>query len=172
MFNHQNITIMLQVEIIGRLGSNAELKSYDGREFVKFNVAHTDAFTQQDGSRKETTTWVSCTINGRAENLLPYLVSGTQVFVRGNVWLRVYSSEKDRCMKAGLNVHVREVELLGSRPDDVPRRLVDKDGVLVEVNKAYYVDPKIAAGNPTLTDERFNVYDVDKHGFVFKRKEQ
>lgn len=145
---------MLQCTMIGNLGANAEIKTADGREFVTFRIAHNDSFKGADGVRKETSMWVDCTMNcttGRPA-VLPYLTKGTTVCVVGNVSLRVYSSEKDRCMKAGLTIHVQKLELLGGSGDAIPRRLYTSDGVMVDVNKYYHADTQ----EPVLYDQRGN----------------
>ena len=80
---------MIKLSIIGNLGADAEVKNHNGKEFVSFRVAHTDRFTQ-DGQTKETTTWVSCILNGNGGNLLPYLKKGTKVFCHGDFSIRLY----------------------------------------------------------------------------------
>lgn len=135
---------MMNLEVIGNLGSDAEVRNENGKTFVLFSVAHTDSYTREDGSRVENTTWVNCILNGDGGNLVKYLKRGTQVFVRGRQSLRVYSSAKDRCMKAGVDVNVREIELVGGKTDDVPSQLVDENGVIHQVYKAYYL---LADGN-------------------------
>lgn len=155
---------MLLATLIGNLGANATVQNADGREFVTFRVAHNDSYTDANGNKVEKSMWVDCTMsctNGRPA-VLPYLVSGTTVCVYGNVSTRVYSSEKDRCMKAGLTIHVQRVELIGGAPDVIPRRLYTKDGVMVQVDKFYNV-PMM---KEQLVDTRGNVYDVDKNGWV------
>lgn len=155
---------MIQCTVIGNLGANAEIKTSDGREFVTFRIAHNDSFKSADGTKVESSMWVDCTMscqNGRPA-VLPYLTKGTAVCVVGNVSLRVYSSEKDRCMKAGMTVHVQKLELIGGQGDPVPRRLFTKDGVMVDVNKCYYVGTK----DKILMDQRGNQYTVLKGGWI------
>lgn len=113
---------MLIATLIGNLGANAEIKTADGREFVSFRVAHNDSYKGADGTRVESSMWVDCTMscsNGRPA-VLPYLTKGTAVCVVGQVSTRVYSSEKDRCMKAGLKIHVQRVELIGAAGTTAP----------------------------------------------------
>lgn len=160
---------MERIEITGNLGSDAEFRSENGNEYVKFNVGCTDRFTKVDGSKVERVTWYSCILNGKQENLLPYLKKGTKVFIRGEQKLRIYSSEKDRAMKAGANVTVRELELIGGKSELVPHELCDKDGNLYRTQKYYWAE-KPAMGeypselfNPRNLNER---YIVDKNGFV------
>lgn len=155
---------MLQVTLIGNLGGNAEIKVADGREFVTFRVAHNEGYTKEDGTKVDKTMWVDCTMNctnGRPA-VLPYLLAGTMVCVVGTLSTRVYSSEKDRCFKAGITIHVQKLELLGGQSDIIPKRLYDINGVMLDVAKFYHVEAK----NETLRDQRGREYIVDKHGWV------
>lgn len=155
---------MLQCTVIGNLGANAEIKASDGREFVTFRIAHNDSFKGSDGTKTETSMWVDCTMscaNGRPA-VLPYLTKGTAVCVVGNVSLRVYSSEKDRCMKAGMTVHVQKLELIGGQGDAIPRRLFTKDGVMVGVNKYYQAETT----ETILYDQKGNLYPIVEGGWV------
>ena len=155
---------MLIATLIGNLGANAEIKSADGREFVSFRVAHNDSYKGADGNRVESSMWVDCTMscsNGRPA-VLPYLTKGTAVCVVGQVSTRVYSSEKDRCMKAGLKIHVQRVELIGAAGDNCPRRLYTNDGVMVDVLKYFLAETK----ETTLYDQRGNAYTIAEGGWV------
>ena len=155
---------MLIATLIGNLGANAEIKSADGREFVSFRVAHNDSYKGADGNRVESSMWVDCTMscsNGRPA-VLPYLTKGTAVCVVGQVSTRVYSSEKDRCMKAGLKIHVQRVELIGAAGDNCPRRLYTKNGAMVDVLKYFHAETK----ESTLYDQRGNAYTIAEGGWV------
>lgn len=155
---------MLIATLIGNLGANAEIRSADGREFVSFRVAHNDSYKGADGNRVESSMWVDCTMscsNGRPA-VLPYLTKGTAVCVVGQVSTRVYSSEKDRCMKAGLKIHVQRVELIGAAGDNCPRRLYTKDGAMVDVLKYFHAETK----ETTLYDQRGNAYTIAEGGWV------
>lgn len=155
---------MLFGTLIGNLGANAEIKTADGREFVSFRVAHNDSYKGADGTKVETSMWVDCTMscaNGRPA-VLPYLTKGTTVCVVGQLSTRVYSSEKDRCMKAGLKIHVQKIELIGGASDIIPRRLYTKDGEMVDVNKYYNANTK----ETILLDQRGNQYTVANGGWV------
>lgn len=157
---------MLQVTLIGNLGAAAEIKVADGREFVTFRVAHNEAYTDAAGNKVERSMWVDCTMNCAAGRpaVLPYLQAGTLVCVQGSMSTRVYSSQKDRCMKAGVTIHVQRVELLGGAADPVPRRLYDDGGVMHDVTKYYFVaDMK----KGTLMDTRGAQFLVEK-GWVTK----
>lgn len=162
---------MLQFTCIGNLGSDAKVQEKDGRKFVAFNVAHTDKWTDQDAKTHETTDWVSCTINGDGGNILPYLTTGTKVYVEGRGSVRLYSSPKDRMMKAGANINVTRIELVGGTSDPVPSQLYDTStGEMHKLNK-YFHDPdykklKFDGEFAYLADRRGRLYAVRNDGFV------
>ena len=150
---------MIKLTIIGNLGADAELKNQDGRSYVSFRVAHSERRQQADGTTKETTLWVSCTFNGDGGRLLGWLKKGTKVFVQGDADVRLYNSSKDHCLKAGLNCYVRDLELISTNVDAVPRELYDANGVTHPVTKAYGVTDFT---DGTLYDRNSQAYQVTK----------
>lgn len=152
---------MLQAFIIGNIGADAKLQSTDGREFVTFRVAHNDRWTAQDGTEHNTSVWVDCIMNGRP-NVLQYLVSGQLVYVAGRLSARVYSSAKDRCMKAGLTLNVERVELLGGRSAAVPARLYDLNGVQHDVAQYFNSDARAQL----LIDRAGRQFVADDNGWL------
>lgn len=169
---------MLQVSLVGALGADAEKRTANGHEFVSFNVASSERYTKADGSTAEETTWVSCTLNGDAGKLLQYLRRGTTIYVSGRARTRVYSSPKERRMVAGLNLMVDSIELVGGRPDAVPGRLVTPDGALVDIRKAFFVEPTQWEGiRPEvgklayLYGERGGTYLMNNDGYVIPSSE-
>lgn len=162
---------MFRAEIIGNLGADASVMESNGSKFVTMRIAHTDAYKDEQGNKHEKTVWVDATMNDAESKLLPYLKQGVKVFVRGNASLRVYSSPKDRCMKAGVTLSVREIELVGGSSDDVPRQLIDPaTGMLFESQKYYWInrDNKDMKNDDVmqLVDARGNQYVMNKAGFV------
>lgn len=164
---------MFKVELIGNLGSDAQVKNDGGNAFVTFSVAHTDKWKDADGKEHDSTQWVDCILNNVESAIIPFLKAGVKVFVRGNARLRVYSSKKDRCMKAGVSVWVQEVELCGGSSDAVPRELiVPEDASIFAVQKFYWValDTKGMKKDETrqLIDRQGRNYAMNAQGFVFE----
>lgn len=162
---------MFTSEVIGNLGSDVEIKDVNGKKFAAFAVAHSDKWTDAEGKEHSTTTWIDCIMNNTEAGVLQFLKAGVKVFVRGNTTLRVFSSKKDRCMKAGATLNVREIELCGGSSDAVPRRLIIPDsGQIVDVTKYYWcqADTKGMKKEDVmqLVDERGNWFNMDYHGFV------
>lgn len=161
---------MLKVSCIGHIGGDAEIKEQDGRKFVTFRVAHSDRWKDDAGNTHESTQWVDCIMDGEP-SVTPYLKRGTSVYVSGNVKLRVYSSAKDRCMKAGLTISVRSIELIGARPDAVPGSLVDGSGIVHPVVKFYQIpglirNKKEVEHIPVTSLRGDSHFLVDRNGWV------
>lgn len=167
---------MLQGIVIGYLGGDAEIKTSDGREFTTFRVAHTDRWKDTNGQTKETTQWVDCVMDGKPA-VVDYLKRGTLVYVQGHLKSRIYSSAKDRCMKAGVTITARSIELLGGKTESVPSQVVDNDGMLHNVTKWYhcpdFVRPNFQPEVIQVMHPRGNeVYNVDRKGFIFPLAQQ
>lgn len=154
---------MLKLTVIGNLGSDAELRKESGQPFVSMSIAHTEKRKDASGQEHETTQWISATLNGDGGNLLPYLKKGTRVYAYGDVATRLFHSEKDRMMKAGLNLFIRNIELVGSTPDLVPRDLYSYDGAAHRIGKYYYCED---AHGEILVDRSGNQFTVNNDGWV------
>ena len=164
---------MLKVEVLGNLAADVEVKESNGSKFATFRVADTQKFKGQDGKDKEQTNWIDCTFSNVESKVLQFLKTGVKVFVRGNASLRVYSSKKDRCMKAGLQVNVTEIELCGGNNDEVPHQIVDpENGQLFDVDKYYWTNAPTKGMKKEdykdMIDVRGNRYKMDYHGFVVR----
>lgn len=166
---------MIKVEVIGNLGADCEVKESNGNKFGACRVAHTEKYTDAQGNAHESTMWVDVVIPDAENKVIPYLKAGVKVFVRGNASLRVYSSQKDRCMKAGLTINAREIELCGGSSDDVPRQLIDPaDGALFNVTKCYWIDKPTKGMKKddvyNMVDAKGNQYAMVSSGFVVRAR--
>lgn len=159
---------MFRVEFIGNIGADCERKTDNGRSFYTIKVAHSDRYTDANGKEHETTVWASCILNEKVgDAVAQYLTKGRKVFLRGRASLNVYSSKIDRCMKAGIQVSVDELELIGGQTDEVPRQLVDPNtNRVIDTCKTYYVDSALFVPeghkNPV-----FPEFFIDTKGFKY-----
>lgn len=154
---------MFKAFIIGNLGADAELHSENGSQFVTFKVAHNERFKDRAGNQNETSVWVSCVLNGAADGLIKYLQKGTTVSVFGDLRLKTYHSAKMHRLVAGADMFVRSIDLIGQRPDAVPSRLYDHEGVQHNVAKYFYCD---TAKGQKLTTMSGLQFDCNKDGWV------
>lgn len=162
---------MFKVEFIGNLGADAEIKESNGSKFVTMRIALTDKWTTESGEKRESTTWADVTMSNTESKVIPFLKSGVKIFVRGNGSLRVYSSPKEKKMKAGIQCSATEIELCGGVAELVPRQLVEPEtGNLVDTTKYYWCNAETkgmkANDVKLLIDTRGNQYLMDKRGFV------
>src|ERR1700752_5305205 len=93
-----------KVILVGRLGKDAESKfTPSGVSVATFSVATSwRAKDQQTGEWKEHTDWHNIVL-WRSENVVPYLLKGTQVYIEGRLQTRNYEN------KEGRKVYVTEV---------------------------------------------------------------
>lgn len=160
---------MFKIEVIGNLGGDAEVKNDNGRLYVQFSVADTRKFTKEDGTKQEVTNWISCFYRNAESEVVKYLKKGVRVFVRGNGDLRLFSSAKDRMMKAGASINVQEIELVGGTSDEIPRQLAMSSGQMLDVKKAYFVDVQNIPQEQRpkeLFDRHGIAYDCNEYGFI------
>jgi len=102
---------MKQIQIIGNLGGNAEVKKIGENDYASFSIAITEKIKGED-----VTTWFSCLKYGTNEKLLPHLVKGTKVFVQGNLSAKI--SESNEKTYLNLSINVDKLELI-SKPAEV-----------------------------------------------------
>lgn len=110
---------MLKVEVIGNLGSDAEIKIFNERKYVSFSVAHSERRIDANGIPIEKTTWISVLKNGDGGNFLQYLKKGTKVFVRGTLTPKIYNDQRGVSI-ISLNVNADEIQLCGLKPVEQP----------------------------------------------------
>ena len=103
---------MLQCEVIGNIGNDAEIKDFSGKKYVSFNVAHSERRKDANGTTIESTTWVSVLWYGDGGGITQYLKRGCKVFVRGRLSVKSYQDRNGNTQVA-VNVNASEVNLCG-----------------------------------------------------------
>ena len=101
---------MLQIEVIGNIGADAEIKEFGGKKYVSFNVAHSERRKDANGTTVESTTWVSVLWYGDGGGLTPHLKRGAKVFVRGRMSLKQYQ-DKNGHWQTSVNCNASEIQL-------------------------------------------------------------
>lgn len=101
---------MIKLQLIGYLGKDAIQREANGKTVLSFRVAHTERFKNQQGVQQEKTTWVDCALWER-DNLAPYLVQGTQVYVEGFPTVDVFSNRSGETV-GQLQLRVLNIQLL------------------------------------------------------------
>lgn len=168
---------MLKAELIGNLGADCEVKESDGSKFLAMRIAHSEKVKKQDGTEVDKTQWVDVTYNKTDSAIIPFLKAGVKVFVRGYLSTRVFSSKKDRMMKAGLKIAATEIELCGGSSELVPRELIDPEtNEVITITKWYWGDTDNKSMKKDdlrlLIDRQGREYGMNKAGFVQPKPEE
>lgn len=82
---------MKELEIIGKLGANAELITRGDKSSLKFTVAVNEKYKDNNQTH-----WFTCWLNGRPEhlqNLKMMFTKGQGIFVKGNFVNRIYQGK-------------------------------------------------------------------------------
>lgn len=103
---------MLQLEVIGNLGNDAEIKEFSGKKYVSMNVTHSEK--KKDGN--ESTVWVSVLWYGDGGGLFQYLKRGCKVFLRGRLVPKAYTDKQNQ-PQCALNMYANEVNLCGGKQE-------------------------------------------------------
>ena len=97
---------MIQLQFIGQLGKEAEVREVGQTKVINFSVAVSVGYGE-----KKSTIWVECSKFGEKTGISDYLKKGTKVYVSGEPSIRTW--EKDGKSGASLNLRVQDIELLG-----------------------------------------------------------
>lgn len=97
---------MIQMQVIGNLGKDAEVRKINDRDYFAFSVAS----TKRRGDEK-TTTWVNV-LKPYSEKLKQYLVKGEKVFVSGGADIKPFVT-KDGKVGADVSVFADVLQLVG-----------------------------------------------------------
>jgi single-strand DNA-binding protein len=105
-----------KVFLMGNLTRDPEVKyTPKGTAVCDLGIAINDSYKAQDGTIKETVTYVDVEVWGRtAENCKQYLTKGRPVFVEGQ--LKLDQWEQDGQKKSRLKVRADRVQFLGGGP--------------------------------------------------------
>ena len=101
---------MIQVQILGNLGRDAEVKTINDKQYLSFSVASTEKRNNED-----VTTWVSV-LYPYQESLLPYLKKGQQVFVSGRLKAGIYQNQNS--FGIDLSVFANVLQLCGGKKEE------------------------------------------------------
>ena len=96
-----------RVQLIGNLGMDPEVKSFDGgRKLAKFSVATSQSYTSNKGERVKDTQWHNIIAWGKlAETAEKYLKKGSEVALEGKLVYRTYET------KEGQTKYITEIVL-------------------------------------------------------------
>jgi single-strand DNA-binding protein len=105
-----------KVMLIGRLGSDPELKAGPQGPIANLSIATSESWGKE-GDRKEKTEWHRVVVFGKLADLCgDYLSKGRQVYIEGRLQTRQWE-DRDGVKRYTTEVVARDIVFLGSRDD-------------------------------------------------------
>ena len=105
-----------KVLILGNLGSDPELKVFEGGQPVaKFNVATNEVWVDKSGNKQERTEWHRIVVWGKqAEHCHQYLKKGRTVFIEGRLQTRTWE-DKQGVKRSTTEINASNVTFIGGQ---------------------------------------------------------
>jgi single-strand DNA-binding protein len=105
-----------KVTLIGNLGKDPEVRySQTGTAIANFNVATTESWKKQDGTKEELTEWHRIVAFGRLGEICgEYLSKGSKVYIEGRLQTRKWE-DKDGNPRYTTEIVAREMKMLSPR---------------------------------------------------------
>jgi single-strand DNA-binding protein len=109
-------TLRNKVQLIGNLGQNPEIRTFDnGKSVARFSLATTDSYRDASGKKITETQWHNLVAWGNlAKTVEKFLIKGSEVAVEGKLTHRAYD-DKDGKKRYYTEVVMSEMVMLRSK---------------------------------------------------------
>ena len=109
---------MQKIQVIGRIGKDAEVKDFGNSQVINFSVAVSEKYTnKQTGEITTNTLWFECAKWGNNTSIAQYIKKGGQIFIEGKINNRAWVDQSGTPQVTN-GINVFEIELLGSKDDN------------------------------------------------------
>jgi single-strand DNA-binding protein len=107
-------TLRNKVQLIGHVGNDPEIKTFDGgKKLAKLNVATNESYKNDKGEKVEETQWHNLVAWGKTADIIEkYVVKGKEIAIEGKLTHRSYE-DKNGEKRYVTEVVIDEVLLLG-----------------------------------------------------------
>ena len=107
-------TLRNKVQLIGHVGNDPEIKSFDGgKKLAKLNVATNESYKNDKGEKVEETQWHSLIAWGKTADIIEkYVVKGKEIGIEGKLTHRSYE-DKNGEKRYVTEVVIDELLMLG-----------------------------------------------------------
>lgn len=91
-------TLRNKVQLIGNLGQNPEIRTFDnGKSVARFSLATTDSYRDSTGKKITETQWHNLVAWGNLAKIAEkYLIKGSEVAVEGKLTHKVYDDKEGK----------------------------------------------------------------------------
>ena len=148
---------MQKIQVIGRIGKDAEVKDFGNSQVINFSVAVSEKYTnKQTGEITTNTTWFECAKWGNNTSIAQYIKKGGQIFVEGKINNRAWVDQSGTPQVTN-GINVFEIELLGSKDDNQtpqpqPQRSPSTAPTILPVNEQSF-EPSSSSGKEEEHDD-------------------
>lgn len=110
-------TLKNNVQLIGRLGNDPELRTFDsGKKMTSFSMATNETYYNNSGEKVTDTQWHNIVAWGKkAEIIDGYLKKGSEIALQGKLMNRKY--EKDGVTKYITEINLNELLMLDKKEE-------------------------------------------------------
>ena len=104
------------VQLIGRLGKDPEVKSFDsGKKLASFSIATSDSYKNNKGEKVQDTQWHNVVIWGKLADVAEqYLKKGAEVCIEGKLIHKTYETAVGE-KRYTSEINVNDFVMLGSK---------------------------------------------------------
>jgi single-strand DNA-binding protein len=113
---HAMSTLRNRVQLIGRVGNDPEVKSFEGgKKLATVSIATSESYKNEKGERVEQTEWHRVVAWGKtAEIIEQFVTKGREIAIDGKLTHRSYD-DKDGTKRFMTEVVANDVQLIGSK---------------------------------------------------------
>lgn len=109
-----------QVNLIGNVGNDPDIKQFERFKLASFKVATTERFKDRDGNQQENTQWHICVASGTIADVVEkYIRKGMPVYIGGKLTYRNWTA-KDGTNHTTTEIQIHTVQMLERRKQDDP----------------------------------------------------
>ena len=107
-------TLKNKVQLIGNVGNDPEIKSFDGgKKLAKLSIATNESYKNDKGEKVEETQWHSLVAWGKTADIIEkYVVKGKEIAIEGKLTHKSYE-DKNGEKRYVTEVVIDELMLLG-----------------------------------------------------------
>jgi single-strand DNA-binding protein len=129
---------MQEIMLIGNLGQDCIVTEHNDSQIINFSVCSSEKWKDKNGVEQSKSEWFDCSWWLPNANIAPYLLKGTQVFIKGKASAKAYIN-KDGEASASLNVKISTLQLLGGAKNS--EKTVNTSSSIEENNDYAHYEP-------------------------------
>lgn len=143
-----------KVILLGRLGKDPELKTFDnGGKICNIVLATSENYTDREGQKVEKTEWHNIVLNDKLADLaMSYLAKGREVYIEGKLRTRNYQDA------AGVTKYITEIQglsmnFVGGKPEGQSNNTVQSNNTTQAATSTSSSSSNEAFGSSDLEDD-------------------